>query len=333
MSDGNSDGEETAIVSSAPGEATGAVPPALTPGAARPGATALGAVAGFGGVLPNPGGNSDWGASCPKAGSARASAAAPAASATNLMRRRIRHRLLDMRNGHRAIERRQRQHRADNDNKKDQENQDRARQLGILQEIVRAALLPDRRRLCIAPAAMSAVSAHQREATNRPIVLIGLMGVGKSTVGRRLANRLHLPFADSDHEIEQAAGLTISEMFEKYGEGEFRDGERRVIARLIDGSPKVIATGGGAFMNEQTRNLILERATAIWLDADVHVLAERVGRRAGTRPLLNGTDPQEKLAALAEARNPIYALAPIHIRSRPLPHEATVEEILQALDR
>jgi len=180
---------------------------------------------------------------------------------------------------------------------------------------------------------MSPSSANQHDPISRPIVLIGLMGVGKSTVGRRLAYRLHLPFVDSDHEIEEAAGLTIAEMFEKYGEQEFRDGERRVIARLVDGNPKVIATGGGAFMNEQTRSLILERATAIWLDADVEVLAERVGRRAGSRPLLNGSDPREKLAALAKIRNPIYALAPIHIRSRPLPHEATVDAIMKALGR
>jgi shikimate kinase len=165
----------------------------------------------------------------------------------------------------------------------------------------------------------------------RPIVLIGLMGVGKSTIGRRLAQRLHLPFADSDHEIESAAGMTIAEIFEHYGETQFRDGERRVIARLIDGTPKVIATGGGAFMNDATRALILERATAVWLDADIDVLADRVGRRAGTRPLLNGGDPRAMLAKLAETRNPIYALAPIHIRSRPLPHEATVDSILKAL--
>ncbi len=182
------------------------------------------------------------------------------------------------------------------------------------------------------PGMPPASNLHQDEIL-RPIVLIGLMGVGKSTVGRRLANRLRLSFVDSDHEIEEAAGLTIAEMFEKYGEEEFRDGERRVIARLIDGRPKVIATGGGAFMNDQTRSLILERATAIWLDADVHVLAERVGRRAGARPLLKGVDPHEKLAALAEVRNPVYALAPIHIRSRPLPHDATVDAILQALGR
>jgi shikimate kinase len=166
---------------------------------------------------------------------------------------------------------------------------------------------------------------------DRPIVLIGLMGAGKSTVGRRLASRLHLSFVDSDHEIEEAAGLTIAEMFERYGEAEFRDGERRVIARLIDGTPKVIATGGGAFMDDHTRTLILERATAIWLDADVRVLAERVARRAGSRPLLKGGNAREKLAALAKVRNPIYALAPIHIRSRPSPHEATVDAILKAL--
>jgi len=122
-------------------------------------------------------------------------------------------------------------------------------------------------------------------------------------------------------------------MFEKYGEAEFRDGERRVIARLIDGNPKVIATGGGAFMNEQTRTLILEKAIAIWLDADIETLVERVARRSGSRPLLNGTDPREKLRALAEVRNPIYALAPIQIHSKPLPHDSTVDQIMKALGR
>jgi shikimate kinase len=166
----------------------------------------------------------------------------------------------------------------------------------------------------------------------RPIVLIGLMGVGKSTIGRRLAQRLRLPFVDSDHEIEAAAGLSIAEMFERYGEAQFRDGERRVIARLVDGRPKVIATGGGAFIQDATRALILERTTAVWLDADVTILAERVARRSGTRPLLNGGDPRQKLAELAAVRNPIYAQAPIHIRSRPLPHDATVEAIIKALN-
>jgi len=165
----------------------------------------------------------------------------------------------------------------------------------------------------------------------RPIVLVGLMGVGKSTVGRRLAARLRLPFVDSDDEIEALAGMTVAEMFERFGEAQFRDGERRVIAQLLQGRPKVIATGGGAFMNDETRRLILERATAVWLDADVAVLAERVSRRAGTRPLLRGHDPRTRLAELAAVRNPIYALAPVHIRSRPQPHEAMVDAILAAL--
>ena len=157
------------------------------------------------------------------------------------------------------------------------------------------------------------------------------MGAGKTTIGRRLAQRLNLPFVDSDREIEQAAGMTVAEIFERFGEAQFRDGERRVIQRLIDGKRKVIATGGGAFMNEQTRALILERATAIWLDADIDMLADRVSRRAGTRPLLSDGDPREKLAALAAVRNPIYALAPIRIESRPLPHETTVGAIVKAL--
>ncbi len=181
------------------------------------------------------------------------------------------------------------------------------------------------------PRGMPAAPAPRHRVPQRPIVLIGLMGVGKTTVGRRLAQRLRLPFVDSDREIELAAGLSIAEMFERYGEAAFRDGERRVIARLIDGRPKVIATGGGAFMNEETRALILDRAIAVWLDADVAVLAERVARRAGVRPLLAGGDPRERLAALAETRNPVYALAPVHIRSRPLPHDATVEAIVEAI--
>jgi shikimate kinase len=164
----------------------------------------------------------------------------------------------------------------------------------------------------------------------RPLVLVGLMGVGKSTVGRRLAGRLHLPFVDADKEIEQAAGLSIAEIFERFGEEEFRAGERRVIARLIDGKPRVVATGGGAFMNEETRQLILDKATAIWLDADIDVLVERV-RRRDDRPLLRGVDPRQKLIDLAAVRNPVYALAPVHIRSEPLPHDAAVDAILKAL--
>ncbi len=165
---------------------------------------------------------------------------------------------------------------------------------------------------------------------DRPIVLIGLMGVGKSTIGRRIAQRLNLEFTDADHEIEHAAGLTISEIFARYGEDEFRDGERRVIARLIDGSVKVIATGGGAFMNAATRALILEKAIGVWIDADIDVLADRVARR-DTRPLLKGRDPRKVLVELAAVRNPVYALAPVHVRSQPAPHDATVDLILERL--
>ncbi len=166
--------------------------------------------------------------------------------------------------------------------------------------------------------------------TGKPIVLVGLMGVGKSTVGRRLALRLHLPFADADTEIETAAGMTVAEIFEKFGEPYFRDGERRVIQRLVDGTPKVIATGGGAFINDDTRALILDQAIAIWLDAPTHVLADRV-RRRDTRPLLRNRDPGEVLDALAAVRNPIYAQAPIRIASDQAPHDSAVNAILKAI--
>ena len=158
------------------------------------------------------------------------------------------------------------------------------------------------------------------------------MGVGKSTVGRRLAQRLRLPFVDADAEIETAAGMTIAEIFERFGEPYFRDGERRVIARLIDGQPKVIATGGGAFINDDTRRLILAQTTAVWLDAAPAVLAERVKRR-DTRPLLRGRNPHEVLSELARIRNPVYALAPIHVASHKAPHESTVAAILKAIGR
>lgn len=164
----------------------------------------------------------------------------------------------------------------------------------------------------------------------RPLVLVGLMGVGKSTIGRRLAARLNLPFADADDEIERAAGMTIQEIFDRYGEPHFRDGERRVIGRLIDGAPKVIATGGGAFIHDETRQLILERALAVWLDADIDVLVDRVSRREG-RPLLKGRNPRAVLTALAARRNPLYALAPVHVTSASQPHDATVERILKGI--
>lgn len=167
--------------------------------------------------------------------------------------------------------------------------------------------------------------------TARPLVLVGMMGAGKSTVGRRLAARLGMPFVDADDAIMDAAGQTIQEIFDRYGEAHFRDGERRVIARLLEGPPKVIATGGGAFMNAETRALILERAIAIWLDADIDVLVERVSRKEG-RPLLKDKDPRAVLTALAAERNPVYALAPVHVTSTATPHEATVDRILEALE-
>lgn len=165
---------------------------------------------------------------------------------------------------------------------------------------------------------------------DRSIVLVGLMGAGKSTVGKRLARRLGMKFVDSDDEIEIAASHSISEIFARFGEESFRDGERRVIARLIEGPPKVIATGGGAFMNHLTRALILERCVAVWLDADVETLAERVSRR-DTRPLLKDRDPLLLLRDLAGMRNPIYAEAHIHIRSQPMPHDLAVERIVEAV--
>jgi shikimate kinase len=174
------------------------------------------------------------------------------------------------------------------------------------------------------PAALRALAAR------RPITLVGLMGAGKSSVGKRLALRLGLPFVDADTEIEAAAGLAVAEIFERFGEAHFRDGERRVIARLIDGTPKVIATGGGAFMADDTRALILERTHAVWLDADVPTLVERV-RRRGHRPLLKGRDPGTVLAELAAVRGPVYALAPIRVASGKGPHSETVEAIVAAL--
>ncbi len=169
-----------------------------------------------------------------------------------------------------------------------------------------------------------------RAAALRPITLVGLMGAGKTTVGRRLAMRLALPFVDADAEIETASGLTVAEIFTRFGEAHFRDGERRVIARLIDGTPKVIATGGGAFMQDDTRALILERTVAVWLDADVATLVARVQRR-NSRPLLTGRDPAEVLAALAATRNPVYAQAHIRIGSHATPHGETVTAIIHAL--
>ena len=168
------------------------------------------------------------------------------------------------------------------------------------------------------------------ERVKKPIALVGLMGAGKTTVGRRLAKRLALPFVDTDVEIEAAAGMAIAEMFERFGEAQFRDGERRVIARLLDGPPRVIATGGGAFANADTRRLMLERCIVVWLDGDVASLAERASR-SGKRPLLDKGDPVASLRALAETRNPYYAEAHLRVRSDLGRHDATVEEIVRGL--
>ncbi|MBW0145509.1 shikimate kinase [Sphingomicrobium clamense] len=166
---------------------------------------------------------------------------------------------------------------------------------------------------------------------DRPIVLVGLMGAGKSTVGRRLAKRLGLPFVDSDHEIARAAGLSAAEVFEKFGEKEFRDGERRVVARLVDEEPRVIATGGGAFLDEGTRKLLDEKTVTVWLDAPVEVLAERTGRR-DTRPLLREGDREKVLAELDAKRRPVYEQAHLRIVSNEQAHGVVVESIISALE-
>ena len=167
---------------------------------------------------------------------------------------------------------------------------------------------------------------------DQPLVLIGMMGVGKSTIGRKLASMLHLPFSDADEAIEEAAQMSVSEIFEKFGEDYFRDGERRVITRLVDDRPSVIATGGGAFSNRETRELILDKAIAIWLDCDTQTLVERVGRK-DTRPLLRDGDPHEIISRLKREREPFYAQAPIHIMSEAGPHQQAVQRILKAVDQ
>ena len=164
----------------------------------------------------------------------------------------------------------------------------------------------------------------------RTIVLVGLMGVGKSTVGRRLAAALDMPFRDADHEVEAAAGRTIPEIFAEIGEVGFRDGERRVIARLLEDPPHVLATGGGAFVNEETRALIQANALSVWLKADLELLARRVGRKEG-RPLLKNRDPMEVLREHAAARYPAYAQADITVETGDTPHAVAVDAVIAAI--
>lgn len=166
----------------------------------------------------------------------------------------------------------------------------------------------------------------------RAIALVGMPGSGKSSIGRRLAPRLGLPFIDADTTIEQAAGgMSVADIFAKHGEAEFRALEARVIARLLEEGPSVIATGGGALLNEGTRNLIREKAISVWLKADIPVLMRRV-RRKSNRPLLKGKDPEEILKELLTEREPLYAEANIVVISREGPHENVVDTIVEALD-
>lgn len=186
-----------------------------------------------------------------------------------------------------------------------------------------------------APLSSSEISRIARR-IDRPLVLVGMMGVGKTTIGRKLATMLHLPFVDADEEIERAAHMPIPEIFATYGEPYFRDGERRVIARLIgegrQSDRKVLSTGGGAFVDVSTRALVLEKAIAVWLDSDIATLVERVGRK-DNRPLLKTGDPKEILTRLRDERQPYYSQAPIHVISSTQPHQITASRILRAIDQ
>jgi shikimate kinase len=175
--------------------------------------------------------------------------------------------------------------------------------------------------------------ARVREALgSRCIVLIGLMGAGKTAVGRRLANRLGLAFVDTDSEIELAAGQTVSEIFAEHGEPYFRQGEAKVVARLLQGDPKVLATGGGAYMDAGTRATIKANGVSIWLKAELPVLLHRV-RRRDNRPLLTAGDPETVIRNLMQERYPVYAEADITVESRDVPHEVIVYDVLEALAR
>ena len=168
--------------------------------------------------------------------------------------------------------------------------------------------------------------------SERSIVLVGIMGAGKSAIGRRLATTLDLPFVDADDEIEAAAGCSIEDIFARYGEAEFRKGEERVLRRLMNGPRKVLATGGGAFMNERTRDAIQERGISVWLRADLDTLMRRVGRR-NDRPMLKGGDPRELMRKLMEVRYPVYAQADIVVDSTEGPHDLVVQAINEKLNR
>jgi len=165
----------------------------------------------------------------------------------------------------------------------------------------------------------------------RSIVLVGMMGVGKSSIGRRLATRLGIPFVDADAEIEKAAGMSIADIFAHRGEADFRSGEARVIARLLEAGPQVLAAGGGAFMNAATREAIREKGVSVWLKADLEVLLRRISKRRNERPLLQNADPESTLRALLIEREPIYAQADLTVLSREVPHDSIVADIIAGL--
>jgi shikimate kinase len=174
------------------------------------------------------------------------------------------------------------------------------------------------------------IEAVKRSLNGRSIVLVGLMGAGKSTVGRRLAQKLGLEFTDADAEIERAAGKTVPDIFRDHGEDYFRDGERKVIARLLESGPQVLATGGGAFMNEETRQNIAHRGISVWLKADIDLLMKRV-RRRDNRPLLKAEDPEEVMRQLIARRYPVYSHADVTVESRDAPHNSVVSDVIRAL--
>jgi len=182
------------------------------------------------------------------------------------------------------------------------------------------------------PAAAQSMGINQvvRAKLDRTVVMVGLMGAGKSAIGKRLAQSLSLPFVDADKEIEEAAGCTIPEIFARFGEPAFRDGERRVITRLLDGPPCVLATGGGAFMDDTTRAKIKRSGLSIWLRAELDTLVRRTARR-NNRPLLNAGDPREILAKLMAVRYPVYAEADLAVDSADAPPEITTQRVIDAL--
>lgn len=180
------------------------------------------------------------------------------------------------------------------------------------------------------PLETMAIPAILQALGRRSLVLVGMMGAGKSSIGRRLAGRLGIAFVDADAEIETAAGMSITEIFKVHGEEAFRAGEARVIARLLGSGPQVLSTGGGAFMNESTRKAVREKGLSLWLKADYEVLAKRI-RRRGDRPMLLTDNPAETLRDLISVRYPIYAEADLTVHSRDVPHDTIVDEIILVL--